>query len=76
MSRRPGTGLFRALTSQPPSGCSFHPRCAIARADCRLDEPDLAQARANHAAACFYPGATAGRLYLSAHDGSLICFGK
>ena len=35
-----------------PEGCSFHPRCPFADAECRTTSPPLAQARADHFAAC------------------------
>jgi peptide/nickel transport system ATP-binding protein len=38
----------------PPSGCRFHPRCPIARANCEVDEPSLRQLRPNHSMACHY----------------------
>jgi peptide/nickel transport system ATP-binding protein len=38
----------------PPSGCRFHPRCPIARANCAVDEPSLRQLRPNHSIACHY----------------------
>jgi len=36
-----------------PSGCRFHPRCPIARAGCRLEDPPLADVGPGHAAACW-----------------------
>ncbi len=39
-----------------PAGCSFHPRCPIARPRCREDRPPLAEHRPGHRAACFYAG--------------------
>ncbi|MGN6331258.1 MAG: ABC transporter ATP-binding protein [Motilibacteraceae bacterium] len=37
----------------PPSGCSFHPRCPVAVDRCRVDEPPLADVTApGHAVAC------------------------
>ena len=45
----------------PPRGCHFHPRCAIARPRCANGEPELARGRAGHRAACFFPGAQALR---------------
>jgi oligopeptide/dipeptide ABC transporter ATP-binding protein len=49
----------------PPSGCSFHPRCPKARLvtgrpdevpeSCRSDVPELAPAGQNRLAACWYP---------------------
>ena len=40
----------------PPCGCSFHPRCAIARPRCAVEEPELAGERGAHESACFFPG--------------------
>lgn len=37
----------------PPSGCSFHPRCPIARAGlCDVEEPELRELRPDHFVAC------------------------
>jgi oligopeptide/dipeptide ABC transporter ATP-binding protein len=36
----------------PPAGCAFHPRCALARADCALTTPDLVEHEPGHSAAC------------------------
>ena len=44
---------------EPPGGCRFHPRCAIARPRCANHEPDLAGEEDDHRAACFFPGAGA-----------------
>jgi peptide/nickel transport system ATP-binding protein len=38
----------------PPTGCRFHPRCPIARANCSIDEPQLRELRPNHWVACHY----------------------
>ncbi len=38
--------------SDVPSGCSFHPRCPVAFADCNRIEPDLYQAGRGRRAAC------------------------
>ncbi len=35
-----------------PSGCRFHPRCPVARAECKLSEPPYALVGENHRAAC------------------------
>jgi oligopeptide/dipeptide ABC transporter ATP-binding protein len=37
-----------------PSGCAFHPRCALAQADCRAAVPPLLELAAGHAVACPY----------------------
>ena len=36
----------------PPPGCVFHPRCRMARDDCRTDEPVLREMRGDHWVAC------------------------
>jgi oligopeptide transport system ATP-binding protein len=36
----------------PPSGCSFHPRCPYAKDVCRTLEPKLETGRGGHAVAC------------------------
>jgi oligopeptide transport system ATP-binding protein len=36
----------------PPSGCSFHPRCAYAKDICRTMEPPLERGHSGHAVAC------------------------
>jgi oligopeptide transport system ATP-binding protein len=57
---RPGAGAQSELSSipgipasplDPPSGCSFHPRCPLALPDCRVDVPALIR-RADHGVAC------------------------
>ena len=40
--------------SEPPSGCSFHPRCRYAQPICSQQEPELTPARAGRAAACHF----------------------
>ena len=42
--------------SAPPPGCTFHPRCPIARPRCRQEVPSLAEHEPGRLAACFYPG--------------------
>ena len=37
---------------RPPSGCVFHPRCAIARPSCKIDVPKLDERASGHFAAC------------------------
>ncbi|MGD8460687.1 MAG: glutathione ABC transporter ATP-binding protein, partial [Desulfobacterales bacterium] len=40
----------------PPSGCRFAPRCTLAKARCRQQEPALRNiAGKNHQFACWYP---------------------
>jgi oligopeptide/dipeptide ABC transporter ATP-binding protein len=36
----------------PPSGCRFHPRCALAIDDCARIDPPLEAKQPNHYAAC------------------------
>ena len=36
----------------PPSGCSFHPRCPIAEEKCRITTPELTDKGSSHRAAC------------------------
>ncbi|UDQ99147.1 dipeptide ABC transporter ATP-binding protein [Lentisphaerota bacterium WC36G] len=39
----------------PPSGCSFHPRCALATEKCTCEEPILSNLNnSGHYSACFY----------------------
>ena len=45
----------------PPDGCGFHPRCAIARPRCAVDELHLAGEPGGHRSACFFPGMHASR---------------
>jgi oligopeptide/dipeptide ABC transporter ATP-binding protein len=61
----------------PPSGCSFHPRCPRAREisksrdevpeDCRSHLPPLGEVIPRHRAACWYPLEEGGRLQQAAH---------
>lgn len=39
----------------PPSGCSFHPRCRFAQNVCRLNTPRLKEQAKNHQVACHFP---------------------
>ncbi|HEY6760327.1 MAG TPA: ABC transporter ATP-binding protein [Baekduia sp.] len=57
---RPGAGAQTELSSipgipasplDPPSGCSFHPRCPLAVPDCRVGVPGLI-GRGDHRVAC------------------------
>jgi len=38
----------------PPSGCTFHPRCQYSRDRCEIETPELKEYFANHSAACHY----------------------
>jgi oligopeptide transport system ATP-binding protein len=40
--------------SKPPSGCRFHPRCYMAEAICRTDEPALREVAPGHWSACHF----------------------
>ena len=55
--------ILRGETPNPisvPSGCRFHPRCPVAIAECRTDDPELRTPRgaaaAGHRAACLLAG--------------------
>jgi oligopeptide transport system ATP-binding protein len=37
-----------------PSGCPFHPRCPMARPNCKVDAPGLEEKAADHWASCHY----------------------
>jgi len=37
-----------------PSGCSYHPRCPLADAQCEAEEPDRFEVSEGHVSACFY----------------------
>lgn len=41
--------------ADPPTGCSFHPRCPLAQARCKREEPTLAAGQLERPCACFYP---------------------
>jgi oligopeptide/dipeptide ABC transporter ATP-binding protein len=38
---------------QPPEGCRFHPRCALAIDDCTRTSPELERVAADHVSRCF-----------------------
>jgi peptide/nickel transport system ATP-binding protein len=44
-----------------PTGCAFHPRCAVSRgrAQCRVEDPELRRAGAESMVACHFPGEAA-----------------
>jgi oligopeptide/dipeptide ABC transporter ATP-binding protein len=42
------------LPGRFPSGCRFHPRCAMAKPDCATNAPDLVEATPGHHARCPY----------------------
>ncbi len=37
------------------SGCSFHPRCAYVKSECREIEPELKEVKGNHFVSCHFP---------------------
>jgi peptide/nickel transport system ATP-binding protein len=37
---------------EPPEGCRFHPRCPVAFADCRVQDPPLVETSSGHVASC------------------------
>lgn len=39
-----------------PTGCSFHTRCPIARAECRTTSPPMLEQRRGHLVACHFAG--------------------
>jgi len=39
--------------ADPPSGCRFHPRCALATARCRVEAPPMEMPAEDHRVACF-----------------------
>lgn len=41
--------------ANPPTGCTFHPRCPYADEKCRRESPPLAEIKKGHQAACWYP---------------------
>jgi len=41
--------------SRPPAGCRFHPRCFMATARCREENPPLIQIEKNRSVACHFP---------------------
>jgi oligopeptide/dipeptide ABC transporter ATP-binding protein len=49
-----------ASPAAPPTGCSFHPRCPIARPRCRVDTPGLEARGDGRTTACFFPGELPG----------------
>jgi oligopeptide/dipeptide ABC transporter ATP-binding protein len=53
-------GVMPGLTAVP-SGCRFHPRCAIAEPRCAVDEPALRDVGDGHRAACHLAPGAGGR---------------
>ena len=59
---RPRAYRLHSISGQPPSlvrlpsGCAFHPRCAHAAEQCRIEAPQLRLMHADHAAACHFAG--------------------
>ena len=48
---RPGKGEVPSPIN-PPSGCVFHPRCALAVEGCKRTRPELRELRPSHWVAC------------------------
>ncbi len=40
--------------AQPPSGCHFHPRCFMARENCKSEAPELREISPGHWVSCHY----------------------
>jgi hypothetical protein len=40
--------------SAPPAGCSFHPRCPIAKTECRTVDPPSLEVGGGHSARCLF----------------------
>jgi oligopeptide/dipeptide ABC transporter ATP-binding protein len=57
-SLEPGARTEPAVSGEPasstrlPTGCSFHPRCPIAEAECARNEPGLEEVAEGHQVAC------------------------
>jgi len=41
--------------ANPPSGCTFHPRCPLAADRCRTETPQLVEIAPRHQVACHFP---------------------
>ncbi|MFH1653006.1 MAG: oligopeptide/dipeptide ABC transporter ATP-binding protein [Pseudomonadota bacterium] len=41
-------------TTNPPKGCSFHPRCSYAKEICSIEEPKFVEIGKGHRAACHF----------------------
>jgi len=50
----PGARSEPPNPANPPSGCSFHPRCSWAQDVCSLDSPHLIEWKPGHHAACHF----------------------
>ena len=63
-ARRPLTLLQGEVPSprNPPSGCRLHPRCPMARAECRTFAPKLQEVEDGHWVACHLHGETVAAL--------------
>jgi len=69
----PIPGALPALGERIP-GCSFHPRCSLARAQCRASEPELFPVDGGRRSRCFFWGevplmSTVGRPAVPRPDG-------
>lgn len=53
VSRRKATVWGEPATAiNPPTGCRFHPRCALAKPQCIVTEPVMVKVEDDHSAAC------------------------
>jgi oligopeptide/dipeptide ABC transporter ATP-binding protein len=52
-----------------PAGCSYNPRCPIAKEECRIDDPQLDPIHEEHSAACFYPDEARSEIGIPATGG-------
>lgn len=48
-----GAEVTRSFATAPETGCAFHPRCAVAAAQCATSRPPLAAISATHSVACW-----------------------
>jgi oligopeptide transport system ATP-binding protein len=56
--------------ADPPAGCSFHPRCPIARERCSRERPALREISPGHASACHFAEELVGPDALASTTGS------
>jgi len=54
----------------PPRGCSFHPRCPIARERCKREDPPLERLEGGQLVACHFPGELESNRVRDGEDGT------